>query len=312
MSITQENSPKSRRAFAFGAGLLASGLVAARAQAQSTTMPGATPSDIAILNYALTLEHLEANFYVEGLRRYAATDFRSAQFAQVLGAGTVNGVYTNLSRIRDHEVAHVQTLQTTIRSLGGTPVEPCTYRFPYNSPDEFLQVAQTLEEVGVQAYAGAIAMVAATQLKAAGASIASVEARHASYLNLVNGNVPFPQAFDVAKSMREILAAASPFITACSGTPVGASTTAILLPKNLATTTSELTLDASQSLSANGQPLRFELRSISGSASIIRGNTASPFVQLSSGPGEYVFELTVTDSAGVTSMDRTTIRYSGR
>lgn len=305
----EETHSDSRRNFAAMAGLAGIAVAAVKSNAQTTTP--ASMSDVAILNYALTLEHLEAAFYVQGLIRFRAADFNNAGFARVLGSGTVAGVYTNLGRIRDHEVAHVSTLQTTIRSLGGTPVAACSYNFPYNNPDQFLQVAQTLEETGVQAYDGAIAMIAAAALKTAGATIATVEARHAAYLQLVNGNVPFPKAFDDTKMMREILAIAAPFITSCGTTPVGMATTAILLPKNLATASSQVTLDASQSMSADGQPLAYQLRVVSGSASVLRGNTTSPTVQLSSGQGEYIFELIVTDSTGATSRDRITIRYAG-
>lgn len=299
----------SRRDLAIGVGLAGLAVAAGRSSAQ--TQPSSSASDIAILNYALALEHLEANFYVEGLSRLRLSDFQSATFGKVLGAGTVNGVLTNLGRIRDHEVAHVAALRSTIRSLGGVPAEPCSYSFNYKNADEFLQIAQALEETGVQAYDGAIAMVTSAAIKSAGASIATVEARHAAYLQLVNGNVPFPQAFDTTKTMREVLAIASQFIRSCGTTPVGMATAAILLPKNLTTVQPQITLDASQSLSGTGQPLTYELRVISGGASVLQGSTASPAVQFSGGQGDYTFELVVTDSAGTVSRDWTTVRYIG-
>lgn len=298
-----------RRNLFMGAGMTGVALAATRAKAQAPAVPN---PDIAILNYALTLEHLEAAFYVQGLTRYSATDFNATTLAKVLGPGTINGVYTNLGRIRDHEVTHVSALQAAIRSLGGAPVEPCTYEFPYTNPDSFLQVALTLEETGVQAYDGAIAMISAAALKSAGASIATVEARHAAYLQLLNSSLPFPKAFDETKMMREILALASPFIKSCGTTPFGMSTTAILLPKNLTTFERLAQLDATQSISATGQPLKFQLTSVSGAAAVLQGDTPRPWVQLSGSAGEYVFELTVTDSAGTTSKDRTTISYAGR
>lgn len=305
------NNSTSRRNFALGAGLIGAAAGGSRLQAQSTPAP-ANP-DISILNYALTLEHLEATFYTQSLQAFGARDFSSAVFASVLGSGTVNGVLTNLARIRDHEVAHVEALQTTIRSLGGTPVEACTYNFPYRTPDEFLQVAQVLEETGVQAYDGALAMLQSAALKAAGASIATVEARHAAYLNLVNSSIPFPKAFDEAKMMKDILAAAGAFIVSCptSNGPAPTATMAVLLPKSLSTLSRNVDLDVSQSMSGTGQPLTYMVRSISGAASVLRANTDKPAVQLSGGYGDYIFELTVTDSNGMTATDRTTIRYVG-
>ena len=312
MITKQGPNPISRREVSIAAGL--AGLLAAArtANAQGGTTTG-SENDLSILNYALTLEHLEATFYTDGLNRFQAADFSTASFASVLGSGTVNGVFANLQRIRDHEVAHVSTLQTTIRTLGGTPVGPCTYNFAYRDAEEFLQIAQALENLGVEAYDGAIGRLQAAALRTAGATIATVEARHAAYLNLVNSAIPFPQAFDTAKMMSEVLAAASRFIASCP-TPVSGSATttrAALAPRDLTTIQREVVLDATQSSAANGQPLSYSLRAVSGSASILQGNTARPIVQFSGGFGDYVLELTVTDTTGATSTDRITIRYAG-
>jgi len=65
----------------------------------------------------------------------------------------------------------------------------------------------------VRAYDGAIAHIFAAKLLAAGATIATVEARHASYLNLLNRVVPFPKAFDDPASPRAICRAVQGFIT---------------------------------------------------------------------------------------------------
>ena len=303
----------SRRGWVLGAGLAGAALAAksGSAQDQTPTTPPAT-SDVDVLNYALTLEHLEAAFYTQGLNRFRATDFSNTMFAGVFGPGTVAGVYTNLGRIRDHEVAHVQALQAAIRGLGGTPVQPCTYNFPYNTPEQFLQVAVALEETGVAAYNGALMLLRSAALKAAGASIATVEGRHAAYLQLLNTAIPFPKAFDDAKMMREILAIATAFITSCGTTQVGMNTTAVLMPRTSTSVERQLQFDASQSISANGQPLTYELRLVSGAAAILGANTSRPVVQFSGGQGEYIFELVVTDTSGTQSRDRVAITYLGR
>jgi hypothetical protein len=171
--------------------------------------------DVGILNYALTLEHLEASFYIEGLTRFSAKAFRNGTLISRLGPQHVDMLYSYLGLIRDHEIAHVQTLISVIESLGGTPVGPCTYDFGYSNVQEFLAVAQALENTGVMAYDGAIAQICSPELQTAGATIATVEARHASYLNLINGEVPFPSAFDTPKTMEEILAIAGQFIVSC-------------------------------------------------------------------------------------------------
>ncbi|MEO7678297.1 MAG: ferritin-like domain-containing protein [Verrucomicrobiota bacterium] len=172
-------------------------------------------TDIDILNYALTLEHLENAFYRDGLAMFTRGNFMSAKFLRGFGGKIVNSVYPYFQLIADHERVHVATLITVIQSLGGTPVPELCYDFGYSNVDEFVKVAQLLENTGVMAYDGAIHLICNPDLQTAGATIATVEARHASYLNLLNGDVPFPGAFDTPKTMAEILAAAGGFIVAC-------------------------------------------------------------------------------------------------
>ncbi len=174
-----------------------------------------TTTDIEILNYALTLEHLEAAFYVQGLNTFSAKSFQSGKLTSQLGPRVSGQLYDYLKLIRDHELTHVQKLITTIQSLGGTPVGPCTYNFGYSTTEQFLKIAQILENTGVSAYDGAIALICNPDLQTAGATIATVEARHAAYLNLVNGEVPFPSAFDTPLTMSEVLTAAGQFIVSC-------------------------------------------------------------------------------------------------
>jgi hypothetical protein len=158
--------------------------------------------DLEVLNYALTLEHLEYAFYRDGVGTF---DFGEDPFG--------NAITTYAMAIRDHEGVHVKTLTGAVTNLGGTPVEEATYDFGYDSdPKKFLATAQALENTGVMAYDGAIQYLTSADLVTAAASIAAVEARHASYLNLVNGQVPFPAAFEQAKSKAEILEVAGPFI----------------------------------------------------------------------------------------------------
>lgn len=155
--------------------------------------------DIDILNYALTLEHLEYAFYRDGLEQFSAGDFD-------------DGVYDNLLLVRDHEGAHVDALVATITDLGGEPVEEAEYDFGYEDAAGFLAVAAALENTGVSAYDGAGADIENVDLLNAAGQIVAVEARHASYLNLVNGEDPFPDAFETPLSRDEVLEIAGPFI----------------------------------------------------------------------------------------------------
>lgn len=116
-------------------------------------------------------------------------------------------VYENFRRIREHEDTHVDTLKSVIRNLGGKPVPEAEYNFrrtAFTSVGKFVSVAQFLENTGVSAYDGAIAHIEAAQPLMAGPTIATVEARHASYLNLLNGTSQFPKAFDEPATPRVI------------------------------------------------------------------------------------------------------------
>jgi rubrerythrin len=155
--------------------------------------------DIDILNYALTLEHLEYAFYRDGLDGFTADDFDE-------------GIYDNLILVRDHEGAHVDALVATITDLGGEPVEEAEYDFGYEDADGFLAVASALENTGVSAYDGAGAAIENVDLLNAAGSIVAVEARHASYLNLVIGEDPFPASFETPLSRDDVLEIAGPFI----------------------------------------------------------------------------------------------------
>ena len=312
IGIAKESS--SRRSFfttaasVLGAGAAVSA-IGVKLQGQTTTPP---VTDISILNYALALENLEAAFYNQGLARFSASDFNTASFANLLGTKIVSKAYTSFQNIRDTENTHVATLNSVIKSLGGKPAAPCTYNFGYKTIDDFVKTAAALENTGVSAYDGAVAMLQDSGLKTAAATIATVEARHASFLNLLNGAIPFPDAFDTPKSMADILAIAGQFIIACPTPAATAITMAVAGPKNLTSTQRDQQLNGDASTSADGKALTYSWRVVSGSAGIYGGQISSPTAQFSGGAGPYTFELTVTDSTGVMSKDTVTINYAGR
>jgi len=194
-----------RSAALFGAGTLLSSSLSAQT----------APTDLTLLNFALSLENLEAAFYTQGLAQFSSTDFNNSTFIQNFGSVISGDVYAYLSLIRNHETQHVRSLQALITSLNGTPVKPCTYNFGYKTVDDFITVAALLENTGVMAYDGAMSQITNASLKTQAATIATVEARHASYLSLLTGNSPFPASFDTPATSTAILAAAAKFITAC-------------------------------------------------------------------------------------------------
>lgn len=209
-SATTSQNPISmvggRTAALFGAGVIGAGLLQAQASA---------PNDIDILNFALKLEHLEAAFYNQGLRQFTNVDIARSTSALDLGESSRDNLYAYLSLIRSHENAHVRTIEGLLRSFSATPVVPCRYNFDFSSVDAFLNTARVLENTGVMAYDGALGMIRSPRLRTAAATIATVEARHAAYLNVLSGNLAAPDAFDPTKTMDEILQIANPFLAAC-------------------------------------------------------------------------------------------------
>ncbi|MFN2628449.1 MAG: ferritin-like domain-containing protein [Gaiellaceae bacterium] len=185
--------------------------------------PGDNVSDVDVLNYALTLEYLEASFYTQALggkgttgvaasrAKFGRGAISSAKQLKGFGGRIQKNAYAYLSAIRDHEVQHVEFLRA---GLGSAAVGPATFNFApaFKSVSAFLATARLLENTGVMAYDGAIRYIDKGDYLQAGAQIATVEARHASYLNLINGGSPFPAAFDIGKKPSEIFTAAKGFI----------------------------------------------------------------------------------------------------
>lgn len=159
---------------------LALGSMFKKAYAGST---GTRETVLDVLNYALTLEYLEAEFYAMAVAKGTAL---------VPAGAPANAIKT----IADHEAAHVAFLKTAITNAGGTPVTKPTFDFSagkgsgngpfkdvFNDYGLFLAVAQTFEDTGVRAYKGRAAeLVQAGDVLTAALNIHSVEARHASHI----------------------------------------------------------------------------------------------------------------------------------
>jgi rubrerythrin len=152
--------------------------------------------DVDILNFALTLEYLEAAFYADGLKRAKLTGEAKKQ-AKTFG---------------DQEQEHVDALTATIKKLGGKPVAAPKVEFPFTDQKSFLKLAQVFEDTGVSAYNGAAPMIKSKEVLAAAGSIVQVEARHAGAIRLLIGENPAPAAFDPTLSMDQVLKAVKPFI----------------------------------------------------------------------------------------------------
>ncbi|KAH7336063.1 ferritin-like domain-containing protein [Rhexocercosporidium sp. MPI-PUGE-AT-0058] len=147
----------------------------------------AAVTDVGILNYALTLEHLEDKFYREGLANYTEADFAEAGFDSTF--------YNNLKEISYDENTHVSFLST---ALADAAVAECTYSFPSTDPASFVALASVLEGVGVSAYLGAAARSPTQRLR-----------------SLCSQAIPFPQPFDAPLTFDEVYTLAAGFIVSC-------------------------------------------------------------------------------------------------
>jgi rubrerythrin len=152
--------------------------------------------DIGILNFALTLEYLEAKFYEEAKGRVRA-----------------NGELMSLiDLLAKDEQQHVEALAATVKKLGGKPVAEPKFNFAYSGTSGFLKLAQTFEDTGVSAYNGAGPMIKSKEVLAAAGGIVQVEARHAAAIRLQNKEEPAPAAFDEPLDEKQVLKAVTPFI----------------------------------------------------------------------------------------------------
>lgn len=172
-----------------------------------------TPNiDAVILNYALTLEHLENAFYKEGLANFTAADFEAAGFG--------GAFYANLLEIQKDEQTHVDFLTAGLTAAGAAPVAPCTYKFPYTNPGSFLTLSKMLEGVGVSAYLGAAQNITSPTYLTYAASILTVESRHDAYVRSQLALSPFPGPFDTPLDFNEVYTIAASVIVSCPSTNV--------------------------------------------------------------------------------------------
>ena len=153
--------------------------------------------DIGILNYALTLEYLEAGFYAEVAKSGL---FKGAELAV-------------LKKFGEEEQEHVEALTATVKKLGGKPAPEPKAEFPLKSAKSVAELAGTVENLGAAAYLGQAGNIESPEVLAAALSIHSVEARHAATLNtLLKMSITPDGAFAVPADVKTVLKAVEPFI----------------------------------------------------------------------------------------------------
>ena len=153
--------------------------------------------DVGIVNYALTLEYLEAGFY-----------------KAVADSGLFKGDDLALIKtIGDQEQQHVDALTATLKDLNADVAPEPNAEFPLDSAADVLNLAATVENLGAAAYLGQAANIENPDILAAALSIHANEARHAAVLNVLIDESPTPDgAFAVGAEPAEVLEQVQPFI----------------------------------------------------------------------------------------------------
>lgn len=157
-----------KRAIVGGGTFLAGGLLIGGLPKVALGRPSAA-QDGRILNFALLLEYLESEFYIEAVSK-----------------NTIGGETLAFAKVvRDHEVAHVEFLKNALGSKA-RPKPEFDFKDTTSDPDKFRATSIVLEDTGVAAYNGQGPRLTKPSLAVA-AQIVSVEARHAAWIRRITG-----------------------------------------------------------------------------------------------------------------------------
>jgi hypothetical protein len=211
----------SRRGFFTTA--LAASAVAAISGSRSAFAQSATPPIVDVLNFALNLEYLEANFYLYVTTGAGLTSAQNGSGVAVQGAPGKLGLDTNTLHIAQglaqDEVNHIADLRSAISSLGGTPIAQPLINLAANGPIttqvQFVSTARQFTAVGGSAYIGSAQfLVSNAAILTTASQILGAEGQHAGAVNslcvLQNITSPAVDAIDIPPS-------ATNYFTATSG-----------------------------------------------------------------------------------------------
>lgn len=195
-----EQRRSNRRAFVQKLGMagVAAGVVSALTPSQLQADP-TTPTDADILNFALNLEFLEAEFYTYATTGLSISDFGIIDYGNGTTGGTTTGgsqvTFTDsytlhiANELAANEREHVALLQTTLAGMGGSVAKPAinlnALGFGFGSQSDFLKLARIFEDIGVTAYGGAAPLITSSAVLGAAARILAVEAEHAGAIRLL-------------------------------------------------------------------------------------------------------------------------------
>ncbi|KAF8283221.1 hypothetical protein DL93DRAFT_2210445, partial [Clavulina sp. PMI_390] len=170
--------------------------------------PVTTYTDTDILQFALTLEHLENAFYTGALAKYDEEAF--------VKAGLPSFARGRFTQIGEHEKQHVSLLSGV---LGAQATAACNYSFPYTDPASFAALSAILEGVGASAYSGAAPQISDKTYLGVAATILAMEGRHQAWVaSAALHDQPWSGPEETPLGLNSVFTLAAPFITSCPST----------------------------------------------------------------------------------------------
>jgi hypothetical protein len=161
--------------------------------------------DIGILNYAYSLEQLEAAFYMKVI---------SSPYSGM--SDMEKSLFTD---IRDHEIAHREFFKSALKSKAVGALEVDFSSIDFGSRDSVLATAKAFEDLGVSAYNGAGSLLTTPDYLVLAGKIVSVEARHAAYIrdlvspdSFAGSDVVDANGLDMSRKPADVLKIAGKYI----------------------------------------------------------------------------------------------------
>ena len=215
------NRALSRRGFLAGAGVATAATLTGCGSSTNNNIPTATTpaptavSDVDVINFALNLEYLEAEFYLRAVTGSgvptadggAGTNVNIAFTGPVAGFSSANSFYQEIAvEFGQQELQHIRTLRAALTAAGATPISSPALDYttgfnglataaglsgfnPFGSMLNYFIAALGFEDNGVEAYTGAAALLTNTQNLNIAAGIQAAEAYHsASMRTLIVGS----------------------------------------------------------------------------------------------------------------------------
>jgi hypothetical protein len=219
MKITDVTSvATNRRGFLKGAGmagigLAGSGMIASKLLSPIQKVQAAGVTDPDILNFALNLEYLEAEYYCVATLGKTLVELGIINPSDTTGPTTGGALISGLSStspesyistaLRINETDHVKLLRG---ALGSAAVKKPAINldalgYGFSDVDDFLKITRQFEDVGTSAYLGAAPLISSSAYLSVAGSILTVEAKHSGALRLLcimNGvNSPAVDSIDI-------------------------------------------------------------------------------------------------------------------